>query len=83
MPLGTYHLVKQLFELSNYKLIADLFEKTITNRGYIPDKDINKLLQENILLDYLNNDVPYLSSKEGNLYYGNPNKNVLLSKIGR
>ncbi|MGD0665450.1 MAG: hypothetical protein ABSA17_07000 [Rhabdochlamydiaceae bacterium] len=83
VPLGTYHLVKQLFELSNYKLIADLFEKTITNEGYIPDKDINKLLQENILLDYLNNDVPYLSSKEGNLYYGNPNKNVLLAKIGR
>jgi hypothetical protein len=52
VPLGTYHLVKQLFELSNYKLIADLFKKTITDEGYIPDKEINRLLQENILLDY-------------------------------
>jgi hypothetical protein len=82
VPLGTYRLVKQLLELSNYKLISQLFEQTITSDGYLPIKDINMLLKENILLDYLNNDVPYLSSKEGNLYYGSPSRNVLLARKG-
>jgi len=47
---------------------------------YIPENNLLSILEENIILDYLNNDVPYLSIQNGILYYGKPENQIILGR---
>lgn len=62
--LGTYDLVRKMMHIINLKVITDIFIGAIKDDKYVPVDNALSTIEENIVLDYLNNDIPLTKSEK-------------------
>ena len=70
IPLATQILGENFFSINHHDSIARQFIGNLEALKFDLDEDVEEKIKENMLLDYLNNDIPYFSVENKELYYG-------------
>ncbi|MBS0649462.1 MAG: DUF4135 domain-containing protein [Verrucomicrobia bacterium] len=80
LPLGTTDFGKLTGDLNNIDLLYNNLERACSADGIELDKGQIEIIKGAFILDILNNDIPFFTEKEGNLYYGLPEKNMVIGR---
>ncbi len=79
VPLPTSHFLGALTRCNAFRSLTKVTQENLNQAGYTPTMNTSDL-ESLFLRDLLNNDVPYLTSYQGKVYYGFPDSGPIIAE---